>query len=122
MVQLSVKEDEVATTKSAARDLVELEAVVDALPNYLNRSHLYTSIPSPADPSHSLPVSVGTAQDRVSALKARGDLTAEQQVELAGLEGRMEATRRLYPKEWDEKLASEMRSRTNVARQAAEED
>jgi len=112
----------VATPKSAAQDLAELEAVVDALPNYLTRPHLYTSIPSPVDPSHQIPVSAGTAQDRVAALKARGDLTTEQQAQVAGLEGRMEATRRLYSKQWDEKLASEMRSRTNVSRQAAEED
>ena len=111
-----------ATPKSAAQDLVELEAVIDALPIYLTRSHLYISIPSPLDPAQQIPVSAGTAQDRVNALKARGDLTVEQQAQLAGLAGRMEATRRLYPKQWDEKLASEMRSRTNVARQAAEED
>lgn len=111
------------TTKlSAEAEMAELVAIVDALPNYLTRGHLYTSIPSTVDRSQQIPVSVGIAQDRLVALQARPELTAAQKTELAGIAGRLEATRRLYPETWEKKLAAEQRSRANVARQKAEED
>ena len=108
--------------KQIERDLADLEAIVDALPNYLTRTELYTSVPRPSDPRHLLPVSIGLAQDRLAQLRQQPNLPGDVKARLSGLEGRLQALERLYPDAFQRKLASEQRSRVNVARWKAEED
>jgi hypothetical protein len=104
------------------RDLADLEAVIDALPEYLTRGELYLNLPRPREARLSLPVSIGLAQDRLKRLKGRTDLSLDVQARLAGLEARLNAVERLYPEEYKKKLASEQRSRTNTARWQAEDE
>ena len=104
------------------KDLSDLEAIIDALPEYLTRGELYINLPRPNEARLSLPVSIGVAQDRLQALRQRAAQNPAVQARLAGLEARLQAVSRLYPEEYQRKLASEQRSRGNTARWRAEDE
>ena len=104
------------------KDLTDLEAIIDALPEYLTRGELYINLPRPNQARLSLPVSIGVAQERLQQLRQRAGQNPEVQARLAGLEGKLQAVSRLYPEEYQRKLASEQRSRGNTARWRAEDE
>lgn len=109
-------------TPTLERELEDLEAIVEALPDYLTRNELYINLPRTGEARLSLPVSIGLAQDRLKRLTQRNDLPADVRPRLAGLEGRLRAVERLYPDEYQRKLKSEQRSRGHVARWQAEDE